>query len=192
MRDEIMLLKFIPSAVLKKWVLAGLTVLQSGLYAQSIFDAARLNDTLIIKHLHALHRDTINSKNENGFSPLIIAVYRQQADAARLLLQLGADPNVNSPEGTALVAASYKGDLTLLNLLLSKGAKLDESNEDGVSALMYAAQLNHKGIVIRLIEQGANKTLRSKAGYTALDYAKKNDHNELLQLLITFSFRPPL
>lgn len=183
MRIEIKPVKLFSSAILIKWGLAGLMVLQSGLYAQNIFDATRSNDTLRIKQLYALRKDTINSLSESGFSPLIIAVYRQQPEAARVLLQLGADPNLSSAEGTALVAASYKGDLNMLNLLLSKGAKLNECNEDGVSALMFAAQLNHKSIVIRLIEQGASKTLRSKAGYTAFDYANKNGHTELLSIL---------
>ncbi len=36
---------------------------------------------------------------------------------------------------------------------------------------MYATQLNHKAIVVRLSSHGVNKTLLSKAGFTALDYA---------------------
>ncbi len=169
--------------VLQKCLLAILWLVPFGHFAQDIFQAARSNDTTRIKALHILNQDSINSTNENGFSPLIIAVYSQQADAVKALLQLGANPNANSPEGTALVAASYKGNLNLLNLLLSNGAKPDECNEDGVSALMYAAQFNYKNIVIRLIEYGANINLRSKAGYTALDYAKKNGHIELVAFL---------
>lgn len=173
----------LPSKIFKKWWVTVLLFAPIGLGAQNIFDATRSNDTIRIKLLYALNRDTINSINESEFSPLIIAVYRQQTEAANLLLQLGANANINSPEGTALIASAYKGDLNMLNVLLSKGAKLDECNEDGVSALMYASQLNHKDIVKRLVEQGANKALRSKAGYTALDYAKKNGHAELVFIL---------
>jgi ankyrin repeat protein len=168
---------------LTKWAIAVLLFLGADLIAQNIFDATRSNDTLKIKTLYALKADTINSKNESGFSPLIIAVYRQQSDAALLLIRLGADLNTNSPEGTALIAASYRGDLNLLNLLLASGAKTDESNDDGVSALMYAAQLNHETIARSLIQHGANKHLRSKAGYSAFDYARKNGNGALFQLL---------
>jgi len=168
---------------LTKWAIAVLLFLSADLIAQNIFDATRSNDTLRIKTLYALKADTIDSKNESGFSPLIIAVYRQQSNAARLLIRLGANLNTTSNEGTALVAASYRGDLTMLNLLLAAGAKTDETNDDGVSALMYAAQLNHEKIVQSLIQQGASKHLRSKAGYSALDYAQKNGHKALLPLL---------
>ncbi len=166
-----------------KCILVVLIFSTGGLFAQSIFDAARSNDTLRIKTLFALKADTINSKNESGFTPLIIAVYRQQTEAANYLMRLGADPNAPSPEGTALIAASYKGALKLLNRLLLHGARVNETNEDGVSALMFAAQLNHEAIARSLLQHGASKQLCSKAGYTAMDYARKNGHTALLQLL---------
>jgi uncharacterized protein len=154
-------------------------------YTQNIFDAARSNDTLRINTLFYLNPDTVSALSELGFSPLIIAVYREQMDAAKLLIKLNANVNIQSPEGTALIVAAYKGNKILVDLLLKHGANVDDSNEDGVTSLMYAAQLNHEAVVISLLQFGANKYLRSKAGFTAFDYAMKNGFNSLATVIIS-------
>ncbi|MCU0361654.1 MAG: ankyrin repeat domain-containing protein [Bacteroidia bacterium] len=154
-------------------------------YGQTIFDAARSNDTLRINTLFHLNPDTVNALSEIGFSPLIIAVYREQMDAAKLLIKLNANVNIQSPEGTSLLVAAYKGNKILVDLILNTGANVDDSNEDGVTSLMYAAQLNHQTVAISLLQFGANKYLRSKAGFTAFDYAMKNGFNSLAEVLLS-------
>ncbi|MCC6371991.1 MAG: ankyrin repeat domain-containing protein [Bacteroidia bacterium] len=151
--------------------------------AQSIFDAARKGDLLRIELLHKLKPDTILSKNESGFTPLIIAVYRQQNACAALLIKLGADVNVDSPEGPAIMAAVYKHNYELAELLIRHKALLNKQNEDGVTALMYAAMDNQTALVKLLLDTGANKNLVSKSGHTAMSYAKMYDHAEVIKLL---------
>ncbi len=173
-----------------KHTLGGLFILffvftQSFLFGQTIFDAARSNDTLRIKTLFSLNPDTISELNESEFSPLIIAVYREQLEAAKLLIKLNTNINIQSPEGTALVVAAYKGNTILVDLLLKHGANVDDTNKDGITSLMYAAQLNHEIVALSLLQFGANKYLRSKEGFTAGDYATKNGFKSLSQLIIS-------
>ncbi len=139
--------------------------------SQNVFEAVRKGDTVRLELLYKLKADTIQSKNENDFTPLIIAVYRNQADVTEWLLKKGVEVNAVSPEGSALVAAAYKGNLPLAELLLKWKANPDVSNTDGVTALMFAAMSNNTEMAGLLLKHNASKNLKSKFGKSALDYA---------------------
>jgi ankyrin repeat protein len=75
-----------------------------------------------------------------GFSALHFAAREGQLDAARALVDAGAD--LNQPSGadksTPLVMAASNGHFELAKLLLDKGADPNAANEDGLTPL-YAA-----------------------------------------------------
>lgn len=61
---------------------------------------------------------------------------REPADAVRLLLEAGADPNAVTPEGeAALHMAAKDGKLDIIEILADAGAQLDLQNADGETAL---------------------------------------------------------
>ncbi len=47
----------------------------------------------------------------------------------------------------------------------------------------YAASRGYPAIAKRLLEGGADPTLRDKSGKTALDYARENGESEVVALL---------
>lgn len=151
--------------------------------AQSIFDAARKGDVARIEFLHKLNPDTINSLNESKFTPLIIAVYRNQNEAAKYLLKLGALVDTKSPEGAAILAACYKNNLEAAELLLKYKTEINSVNEEGTTALMYAAMNNHIELIKLLLQNGANKSITNKYGQTALGYARQYNYQEAIELL---------
>ena len=51
------------------------------------------------------------------------------------------------------------------------------------TALHYAASLDNLAIATRLLEGGADLTLRDKSGQTALDYARSEGKSEVVALL---------
>jgi ankyrin repeat protein len=59
----------------------------------------------------------------------------------------------------------------LLSLLIDHGAKLDEQDNRGRSALMIAAQLGHVTAAEVLIKHGASRALKDNSGKTARDLA---------------------
>ena len=68
--------------------------------------------------------------NEYGDTPLHIACFRRNYEASEILLQSGADPNVqNSRKGeTPLHVAVYSGSAEIVELLLRHGANMDIQN----------------------------------------------------------------
>ena len=53
----------------------------------------------------------------------------------------------------------------------------------GSTALHYAARRGNLAIATRLLEGGADLTLRNKSGKTALDWARSLGHSEVVALL---------
>ncbi|XP_068103551.1 NAD-capped RNA hydrolase NUDT12 [Hyperolius riggenbachi] len=76
------------------------------------------------------------------------------------------------------------GDTTKLSALLSHSSSLiNETAENGWSALMYAARNGHFDAVKLLLEKGCDKTLVNKSRQTALDIAKFWGHKHIVDLL---------
>jgi ankyrin repeat protein len=59
--------------------------------------------------------------------------------------------------------------IEVMTLFLDRGARLDDQDNRGRTALMIAAELNHEAAVDLLLARGADKTLKDKQGKTAGD-----------------------
>ena len=122
--------------------------------------AAYLLQLEAVRILFAHHAD-INSRDINGWTSLYwILAGRASAekfvDMVRLLLELGADPNIcTNKHETPLHKASSKGLLEAARLLLSHGAKVDEKDEDGNTPFQLAASNGHVELTNLLVEHGA-------------------------------------
>ncbi len=73
-----------------------------------------------------------------------------------------------------------------LNTLLQVGAKVDEKNDAGQTALMLAASTGEMKNVRALIAAGAHMNARDKENKTALSYGRENDHDRVVKLLLSY------
>jgi ankyrin repeat protein len=118
-------------------------------------------------------------------------------EAARFLLDLGADPNdvpvCVAPQRyfgrTALQGAAGNGDLELVQLLLDNGADVESktrSKHEGATALQLAAIAGSITVANELIQRGANVNAGAlgKYGRTALEGAAENGRLDMVQLLL--------
>jgi len=91
----------------------------------------------------------------------------------------GVDVNARYGNGlTALMwAAGHANDVPdadgvkTTELLLARGARLDDVDDRGRSALMMAAELGHGDIIKLLLARRASTDLKDKDGKTAADLA---------------------
>ena len=100
-----------------------------------------------------------NPDGLNGFSrPLTKAVQAGQLEMAQLLIELGADPNVDglTCNDTLLITAAGKGHTDVVQLLLSLGADISKANNFNETALGVACAKADIATVQALIAAGAD------------------------------------
>lgn len=165
-----------------KLLIAVLIALSGVVYGQDIFTAARSGNLDVIEQLHKIDPDTINATNASGFQPLMIACYRGQTEAAKLLVDLGADVNAVSPEGTALMAAVYQSNYELTRFLLFYPVSCNVQGPDGNTPLMYAV-LSQKKDIVKLLLEKSDLSLTNKDGQTALSLAQALGDQEIVKLI---------
>lgn len=149
----------------------------------SFYNIARRGTVEEAKVLVAQNPEIINTPNEYGFSPLILACYNGNIKMVYFLIEQKAVINYISQEGTALMGATVKGNEQLVALLLENGADTNLTNQDGITALMYAVQFKNPKIIKLLLQHNANKTLVDNEGRTAFEYAVFTKQDEIINLL---------
>jgi ankyrin repeat protein len=127
----------------KKVILLSLFVLFSlPIFAQNIFTAAQSNDIPGIKFL-LNNGVSVNSRNAQGQTPLIVAVQNGQLRAAKLLLEEDADINLQDKAGnTALIDAVNSGNTALVKTLIDRGADITIMDKNHKDAADYAKAAN--------------------------------------------------
>ena len=97
---------------------------------------------------------TVGTAARNGMKvqALHAAVSARNADATRMLLDQGADPNSRQQVGyTPLMGAAAAGQGDLIDLLLQRGADPTLVSDDGKTAADVAREHGHTDLVERLI-----------------------------------------
>lgn len=158
---------------------------QISIFAQeklNIYDVARKGTVDQIEVLYKENPEIINTPNESGFSPLILACYSGNETVATFLIDK-ANIDFVSNEGTALMAAVVKGNVKLVNLLLEKKANPNLTNKQGVTALIYAVQFKNAEMIRLLLEHNASKSQLDTDGKTAFEYAVFAGDETIINLL---------
>jgi ankyrin repeat protein len=138
-------------------------------------------------------------RDGNGRTPLHVAAYRKQYEAARLLMKRGANPNALDAQRYDIVTiAAVADDVPMLKVALEGGASAKNvtSPYDG-TALIAAAHLGHDEVVKVLIAAGAPLDHVNNLRWTALieaivlgDGGKR--HVETLRALVAAGANPNL
>ena len=108
-----------------------------------------------------------------------------QTEIAELLLINGAILDLKDDKYgiTPLHYAAFRGHKGTTELLISKGANVNATNEEGGTPSHLAAEEGHKQIVELLIAKGANVNVEDKAGRTPLDWVTTWGLKEIADLL---------
>lgn len=100
-----------------------------------------------------------------------VNVNHRVADTGQTILMLAAAHGFYTQCGNDPLVTSYPGNSKIVKRLLESGAKVDEQDAAGNTALILAAQLGRSDSVKLLLEAGANVHLANEHGWTALIHA---------------------
>ena len=155
----------------------------------------------------------VNAKDDDGDTPLDVAILRNDKETADLLrkhggktteeleeifhaiedgnieavkqhLAAGADVNAkDNIEWTPLHMAADLGYKEIVELLLTNGADVNAKDYKGVTPLHDAALWGHKEIAELLLAKGADVNAKANDGKTPLDWAIEKNRTETADLL---------
>ncbi len=151
-------------------------------------DAAAATGDVDSMRLLIAHGVDANSASNAGATPLMEALSNCNLPAAQVLLEKGANVNAANTSGgqvkfgpiqliqlTPLMIAAPYCPVTIVRTLIDAGANVNAKDIRDMTPLMLAVASEKQDIdVVRLLLQaGADASVKSKAGETALDWARK-------------------
>ena len=143
------------------------------------------NDTKFI-NLFCKDISKINNKDECGWTPLYRTVVSGILAATEVLLNSGADPNIQTTMGeTPLYQAVEMGKISHVNLLLLKGANPNIAQIDGLTPLHLAVNKQNILIIKELLKYKADPNTKNLLyQQTPLHYAIKNNVDPMILLIL--------
>jgi ankyrin repeat protein len=127
-----------------------------------------------------------NQRSPDGFSPLSLAAFFENAEAFDLLLPLTTDVNIaakNPQKVAALHAAAAKRNSAMVEKLLRAGADPNQVQADGFTPLHAAAQHGDATMAGLLLLFGADATVKTAKGEDAAALARAAGHEWLADRL---------
>lgn len=145
-------------------------------YKKEIFGWVEKNDVASLKAFALSHKGfdyEIHSDMPTKPTPLILAAEFGYKEIARVLLDNGArlettDVNQNTP----MHIASRDGHNEMIDLFLEYLLLLNPQNSSGETPLHLAVINDHPGVAKRLIDEGADLSIKDNNSLTARQYIK--------------------
>jgi CDP-diacylglycerol--serine O-phosphatidyltransferase len=117
-------------------------------------------------------RDTIEEGNLSGL--------------ARTLMTTPVDAVIAPGGRTLLMVAVEEANLPAIELLIARGATLDQRDAQGTTALTLAAEMGFQEAVEILLAAGANPNVHDLSGMTPLDVADEHGAHDIASLLLRY------
>ncbi|KAG9239187.1 ankyrin repeat-containing domain protein [Amylocarpus encephaloides] len=153
-----------------------------------IFDAAAMGIRRILTPLLLEDHEDINSKDENGRTPLWHLCSCQDQDCVNWFLELGPNTNLQSIDGASLFhKAAQEGNVKVLRYLCErKTATTPTDGKDNSlhTPLWLAADFGDKSCVDMLLRQNANADAQNNKKISVLHQAVNKRHLNIVELLL--------
>ena len=163
----------------------------------------------------------VDARNKNELTPLHYAASNGHVALARLFLERGADAYARSREGRTplekaegrpemlavlrdalrrtqarpgagvLIPATVRNDLRSMLAALAAGEDVDAADDDGWTALHYAASLGLLSAARLLLERGGSQAVRDHAGLTPAQVAQQAGRADVVRALADWASLPP-
>ncbi|MBB71282.1 MAG: hypothetical protein CMF50_02645 [Legionellales bacterium] len=149
---------------------------------EQLHDAVMANDASTVIKLTKTDVN-VNAQNQDGETPLLIAVSNRNMLIVQALISTGGDVNHgNYP--TPLQLAIMTNNIDIVLALIKAGANVDDAGATSIPPLTLAIERDHTEIARALIQAGADVDAATDKGYTPLHSAiKKNNMNIAIALI---------
>ncbi|MBR4309711.1 MAG: ankyrin repeat domain-containing protein, partial [Akkermansia sp.] len=111
----------------------------------------------------------IETRDEDGWTPLMLALAAYERYTAALLVELGANTHATTPDDRTVTMLAAEENL--LDLLPADGLDVAAQDDEGDNALMFAANNGRDKAVRLLLKLGAPANTQNHDGWTALYHA---------------------
>ncbi|CAJ0579577.1 unnamed protein product, partial [Mesorhabditis spiculigera] len=114
--------------------------------------------------------EELEKKNQQGQTPLIVAVTRLKLSLVEMLLDTGLQVDGADATGrTALMHAITMNDPDIIAHLLQKGADVNHQDENGDTPLLLSKQASNFYIMGALLDAGADPAVKNSKGICLAD-----------------------
>ncbi|XP_034715104.1 kinase D-interacting substrate of 220 kDa B isoform X1 [Etheostoma cragini] len=156
----------------------------TSLAIQSLFSYVEEENLAAIKAHLDKFRD-VDSRSDNGQTPLMVAAEQGNLEIVQELIQRGANVNLDDIDcWTALISAAKEGHIEVVRELLENKANLEHRDMGGWTALMWAAYKGCTDVVQLLLEKEANPNITGQYSVYPIIWAAGRGHAEIVHLLL--------
>jgi ankyrin repeat protein len=151
------------------------------------FIAAALGDTARLTKFVEADPGVLGRHTVDGWTPLHLAAFFGNKDAAQLLVDAGSPLHIRSTNALnnhPLHAAAAGRSREVVTLLVQAGADVNAVQAGGWTALHAAAQNGDAEMTKVLLKGGANIDVTAENGQTALDLAMGKGAQDVVDLLM--------
>jgi ankyrin repeat protein len=153
-----------------------------------IHEAVMNNNSTKVRDLIKKDPDLVFSKDEDGFTPLHLAMANGRKGMGEFLLSNKAEVNSKDNAGSTPLhqaATAKRGQSDLVKMLLAHGADVNAADKHGLTPLHYATLSNNRDAVKLLLGYGANVNARdNEVGDTPLILAAGKGYKEVVEILL--------
>jgi ankyrin repeat protein len=157
---------------------------------RSLIKAIENDDLVAIESLIAQGAN-IELRDEDGWTPVMLAAIYERHDSLALLVSRGADVEARDFEGwTALMAAASDGDKRSVDILLSAGALVHVKDSAQRSPLICACYhaLGDHSVIDLLLDAGADPEDTDDEGVSAIERAEVIGHPHIVERMKSIVF----
>lgn len=141
---------------------------------------------------HAITNQYIDDKewqDRDGYTPLFYGILHQSTQAVKTLIEVGNIHEIDTPDAqlhhpSSVALACKLKNLELLQLLISKGASVNITDENGETPLIFAIQNHFLDGVKTLISHADINAAENDNGWTPLMVACIEGFQDIVQVLL--------
>ncbi|XP_047467840.1 kinase D-interacting substrate of 220 kDa B isoform X3 [Mugil cephalus] len=158
----------------------------TSLAVQSLFSYVEEENLAAIK-AHLDKFKDVDSRSDNGQTPLMVAAEQGNLEIVQELIRRGANVNLDDIDcWTALISAAKEGHIEVTRELLDNNANLEHRDMGGWTALMWAAYKGRTDVAELLLEKGANPNITGQYSVYPIIWAAGRGHAEIVHLLLQY------